>query len=75
MLGGMSPAPHARPPKIPQSVLVVIHTPDRQVLLIERADKPGYWQSVTGSKDEPDEPFDATCVREVEEETIAMRRV
>jgi dihydroneopterin triphosphate diphosphatase len=69
MLGGMSPAPHARPPKIPQSVLVVIHTPDRQVLLIERADKPGYWQSVTGSKDEPDEPFDATCVREVEEET------
>ncbi len=69
MLGGMSPAPHARAPKIPQSVLVVIHTAQRQVLLIERADKPGYWQSVTGSKDEPDEPFDATCVREVEEET------
>ena len=65
----MSPVSPARPPKIPQSVLVVIHTPDRQVLLIERADKPGYWQSVTGSKDEPDEPFDATCVREVEEET------
>jgi len=69
MLGGMRPAPHARAPKIPQSVLVVIHTAQRQVLLIERADKPGYWQSVTGSKDEPDEPFDATCVREVEEET------
>ena len=37
--------------KIPESVLVVIHTPGLDVLLIERADKPGYWQSVTGSKD------------------------
>jgi len=69
MLGGMSPELDPRPPKIPQSVLVVIHTPDLQVLLIERADKPGFWQSVTGSKDVPDEPFDETCVREVEEET------
>ena len=34
------------PPKIPESVLVVIHTPDLQVLLIERTDPPGYWQSV-----------------------------
>jgi dATP pyrophosphohydrolase len=67
MLAGMSPPP--RPPKIPESVLVVIHTPDRQVLLIERADKPGYWQSVTGSKDAPDEPLAHTCIREVEEET------
>jgi dihydroneopterin triphosphate diphosphatase len=55
--------------KIPQSVLVVIHTPDGQVLLIERADKPGFWQSVTGSKDTLDEPLPQTCVREVEEET------
>jgi dATP pyrophosphohydrolase len=69
MLGGMSPATDARPPKIPQSVLVVIHTPQRQVLLIERADKPGYWQSVTGSKDSLDEPLEQTCVREVDEET------
>jgi dATP pyrophosphohydrolase len=69
MLGGMSPGQDVRPPKIPQSVLVVIHTPDSQVLLIERADKPGFWQSVTGSKDALDEPFDQTCVREVEEET------
>jgi dATP pyrophosphohydrolase len=70
MLGAMSPGPHAPPTaKIPESVLVVIHTADRQVLLIERADKPGYWQSVTGSKDRWDEPLDATCVREVEEET------
>ena len=55
--------------KIPESVLVVIHTPAREVLLIERADKPGYWQSVTGSKDSPDEALVQTCVREVAEET------
>ncbi len=55
--------------KIPQSVLVVIHTPALEVLLIERADAPGFWQSVTGSKDTEDEPFEATAVREVAEET------
>ena len=48
---------------------MVIHTAELQVLLIERADKPGYWQSVTGSKDRVDEPLTATCVREVAEET------
>ncbi len=58
-----------KPFKIPESVLVVIHTPALDVLLIERADKPGYWQSVTGSKDAPDEAFADTAVREVEEET------
>lgn len=58
-----------RPFKIPESVLVVIHTPAREVLLIERADQPGYWQSVTGSKDRADEALVETCVREVEEET------
>jgi dihydroneopterin triphosphate diphosphatase len=58
-----------RPFKIPESVLVVIHTPALEVLLIERADKPGYWQSVTGSKDAPDEPLRLTCEREVAEET------
>jgi dihydroneopterin triphosphate diphosphatase len=57
------------PPKIPQSVLVVIHTPALEVLLIERADEPGFWQSVTGSKDSLDEPFEATAAREVAEET------
>ena len=55
--------------KIPESVLVVIHSADLQVLLIERADKPGYWQSVTGSKDTPDESLTQTAVREVFEET------
>jgi dihydroneopterin triphosphate diphosphatase len=55
--------------KIPISVLVVIHTPDLQVLLIERADRPGFWQSVTGSVDRVDEPLRETAVREVAEET------
>jgi dihydroneopterin triphosphate diphosphatase len=58
-----------RPYKIPESVLVVIHTLGLEVLLIERADKPEYWQSVTGSKDRLDEPLIDTCVREVAEET------
>ncbi|HKX40714.1 MAG TPA: NUDIX domain-containing protein, partial [Burkholderiaceae bacterium] len=55
--------------KIPESVLVVIHSAELDVLLIERADMPGYWQSVTGSKDTPDEPLEATAIREVAEET------
>ena len=54
--------------KIPESVLVVIHTPALEVLLIRRADA-GTWQSVTGSKDHPDESFWDTAVREVREET------
>ena len=58
-----------RPAKIPESVLVVIHTHDLQVLLIERADRPGFWQSVTGSKDALDEPAVQTAIREVAEET------
>ena len=63
----MAEAP--RPPKIPRSVLVVIHTPALEVLLIERADRPGFWQSVTGSLDAEDEALDATARREVLEET------
>lgn len=59
----------SRPHKIPESVLVVIHTDDLRVLLLERADRPGYWQSVTGSKDHPDEPAERTARREVAEET------
>ena len=54
--------------KIPVSVLVVIHTRDLEVLLIERADRPGFWQSVTGSQDEG-ETLHQTAVREVAEET------
>jgi len=55
--------------KIPESVLVVIHTPQLEVLLIERADHPGFWQSVTGAKDTADEPLAQTARREVMEET------
>ena len=55
--------------KIPESVLVVIHTRELEVLLIERADKPGFWQSVTGSRDSPDEPLQDTATRELREET------
>lgn len=54
--------------KKPVSVLVLIHTPDLQVLLLERAAHPGFWQSVTGSQ-EGDESLPETAVREVREET------
>ncbi|OGA95066.1 MAG: dihydroneopterin triphosphate diphosphatase [Burkholderiales bacterium RIFCSPHIGHO2_12_FULL_61_11] len=58
-----------KPFKIPESVLVVIYTPLLEVLLIERADYPGFWQSVTGSKAAVDEPLLQTARREVMEET------
>lgn len=57
-----------QPFKLPVSVLVLVHTPDLQVLLLERADHPGYWQSVTGSC-EPGETQLQTAIREVREET------
>jgi dihydroneopterin triphosphate diphosphatase len=60
-----------KPFKIPESVLVVIHTPAMNVLLLRRADPEDvdFWQSVTGSKDAVDEPFFLTASREVWEET------
>jgi len=54
--------------KIPHSVLVVIHTPDLQVLLLQRADAKT-WQSVTGSLDDLSEPHEQAAAREVWEET------
>ena len=54
--------------KQPVSVLVLVHTPDRHVLLIERADFPDHWQSVTGSQ-EPGESLQETASRELLEET------
>jgi 8-oxo-dGTP pyrophosphatase MutT (NUDIX family) len=55
--------------KLPESVLVVVHTPALDVLLLERTANPGFWQSVTGSR-EPDDPdLEATARRELLEET------
>ena len=54
--------------KIPVSTLALVHTPDLRVLLIERADAPGFWQSVTGSQ-EPGETLIETANRELREET------
>ncbi len=55
--------------KLPVSVLVVVHTSGLDVLLLERAGRPGYWQSVTGSIDRLDEPLEQAATREVQEET------
>lgn len=67
--GVRTPADVMRSFKIPESVLVVIHTAELEVLLIERADRAGFWQSVTGSKDRLDEPLMGVAAREVAEET------
>ena len=55
--------------KIPVSVLVVVHTAAREVLLLERTQRPGFWQSVTGSLERADEPLEAAATRELHEET------
>ena len=59
----------AKPFKIPESVLVVVHTPALEVLLLKRADHSAFWQSITGSRDTVDEPFLHTAQRELHEET------
>jgi dATP pyrophosphohydrolase len=50
-------------------VLVVVHTPGLQVLMMERAGWQGFWQSVTGSVAREAEPLRDTAIREVREET------
>jgi len=54
--------------KLPESVLVVVHTAELQVLLLERAAQPGFWQSVTGSREPDDADLEATARRELLEE-------
>ena len=54
--------------KVPISALVLVYTPDLRVLLLERADFPEHWQSVTGSQ-EPGETLLQTATRELLEET------
>jgi dATP pyrophosphohydrolase len=54
--------------KLPVSVLIVVHTSALQVLLLERADRPGFWQSVTGSQ-HASETLEQTAYRELGEET------
>ena len=54
--------------KLPVSALIVVYTRDLEVLLIERADAPGYWQSVTGSREQGEALVD-TATRELAEET------
>lgn len=60
--------------KLPESVLVVVHTPGLEVLLLERADRGsfadwGAWQCVTGSREADDPDLEATARRELLEET------
>jgi dATP pyrophosphohydrolase len=59
--------------KTPISALVLIHTTDLQVLIMERADKAGFWQSVTGSVEGEETPIEA-AIREVFEETSLNAR-
>ncbi len=60
--------PAERAFKRPESVLVVVHTPALECLLLERVSPPGFWQSVTGSL-EWGESAAAAAAREVREET------
>lgn len=59
---------HKSPYKTPVSTLVLIHTADLDVLIMERADRAGFWQSVTGSLEANETPRE-TAIREVQEET------
>jgi dATP pyrophosphohydrolase len=54
---------------IPESVLVIVHTPDLQVLLLQRVGRRGWWQSVTGAREPGDATMADTARRELAEET------
>lgn len=55
--------------KRPESVLVVVYTLTGKVLLLRRADEPGYWQSVTGSLTWEETHPRQAAERELREET------
>lgn len=55
--------------KRPESVLVVVHTRTGKVLLLRRADDPGFWQSVTGSLLWEETETQQAAERELREET------
>ncbi|MBL8445591.1 MAG: dihydroneopterin triphosphate diphosphatase [Zoogloeaceae bacterium] len=61
-------APFGKEWKRPESVLIVIHNPAFDILLLERVSPPGAWQSVTGSLEDGETPLQ-TAIREVFEET------
>jgi dATP pyrophosphohydrolase len=54
--------------KRPESVLIVVHTDDGQVLQLLRREPEGFWQSVTGSLRVGESPLRA-AMRELREET------
>lgn len=58
----------SKPNKVPVSTLIVVHDADLRALLLERADFPAHWQSVTGSQ-EHGESLTDTATRELREET------
>ncbi|MGJ0638176.1 dihydroneopterin triphosphate diphosphatase [Xenorhabdus bovienii] len=54
--------------KRPESVLVVIYAAtSKRVLMLQRRDDPEFWQSVTGSFEGTEKPWEA-ALREVQEE-------
>ena len=61
--------PHSISLRQPLSVLVVIHTANKSCLLIQRADDPNFWQSVTGALEDGEMPIE-TAYREVAEEAL-----
>ena len=54
--------------KRPESVLVVVISATNAVLVLQRADRPTYWQSITGSLEHQESPEHAAW-RELREET------
>jgi len=54
--------------KRPESVLIIIHSPQGRVLLLRRHRPEGYWQSITGSLKPGERPYEA-ALREISEET------